>query len=109
MAMPRLTTIRYVYGLSPDYIVALVKTASYGQMPVLRDAICKHVDAVTSIRIHIPVSKTGAPHAQTIRLCGHADTRIQNFPAGIPRVIPHASMRTRFLLVQDCARGKILA
>lgn len=101
--------IRYVYGLSPDYIIALVKTASYHQMPALRDAICKHVDAVTSIRIHIPVSTIGATHAQIIRLYGHADIWIQNLPAGIPRVLPHTSMRTRCLLMQDCAWGKIVA
>ncbi|KAF3006042.1 hypothetical protein E8E13_010813 [Curvularia kusanoi] len=44
----------YIYGLSPEYIISLVKSASNLQISALRDTICKHVAFETSIRIHIP-------------------------------------------------------
>lgn len=45
----------YIPQLDPDYIVTLAKTALHHQVEALRDTIYKHVAAVTSIKVRLPV------------------------------------------------------
>jgi hypothetical protein len=46
----------YITNLDPYYILALIETASSLQVPVLRDAIWKHLTLQISIQVQIPVS-----------------------------------------------------
>jgi hypothetical protein len=52
----KLTPWSHISDLTPDMILALTATASYLQVPVLRDTICKHVSFRSSVRVHMPVS-----------------------------------------------------
>ncbi|KAI4691425.1 uncharacterized protein J4E84_003719 [Alternaria hordeiaustralica] len=49
--MPR--GLNYINQLSPEYISALVDTVHQHQIDPLRDAIAKHVEFETSLRVHM--------------------------------------------------------
>jgi hypothetical protein len=51
-----LTSYSYISDLTPEYILALVVTATYCQVSVLRDAIYRHRSFSPSIQINVLVS-----------------------------------------------------
>jgi len=60
-----LTQCSHIMDLTPDMIISLIATASYLQIPALRDAICNHVCFRPSIRIYIvsqPISLYTKPN-----------------------------------------------
>jgi hypothetical protein len=50
--------------LEPDHILVLAETASERQVPVLRDAIQKHLALETSLRVHIPLKGISMFHLE---------------------------------------------
>ncbi|KAF2645756.1 hypothetical protein P280DRAFT_545678 [Massarina eburnea CBS 473.64] len=74
--------------LDPEYILVLANTAWYHQVDVLRDAIYKHLDRETSIRVHFPL-----PRYNIFRLEFHFDRLILD---EVPLAILNARQNKQF-------------
>ncbi|KAF2812708.1 uncharacterized protein BDZ99DRAFT_518523 [Mytilinidion resinicola] len=44
----------YIPNVDPSHVIVLAETATYHQVPALRDALTKHIQYETSIRVKIP-------------------------------------------------------